>query len=368
MSFMTIRAIAIVEAKRLVRARMALTLLLVVPVLQIILFGYAIKPGGATQVVSVAAPNQQTGRAVVDAIRKLPSVSVIDRIGTPGEAEHAVRAGQATIGIEVPHVRSLDDPTQSLVPVRVIVDAADPQLTTAAVASIEGAYHAERAARSNLADSGPGLRVQRLFNPDSRSDWAYIPSLAGVTVMIAMVMLGSIGIARERDGGSWETFRSLPVTPVQLIAGKLVPHIAIGTIQGLLVLLVGRLLFGLPLPAATAALLLLLPAFAAAHYLIGFIISARATTQLSALQGAVAFYLPAMLLSGFLYPFDTLPRWAQLIGNIFPLSHFIRAAHDAVLREQDFLQVLAHGLPMLAFLAFAALLARRACRSQTSDL
>lgn len=368
MSFVTIRAIAIVEAKRLVHARMALTLLLVVPVLQIILFGYAIKPGGATLVVSVAAPTQQTGRAVVDAVRRLPSVSVIDHVGTPGEAEDAVRSGQATIGVEVPQGRSLDDPTASAMPVRVIVDATDPQLTTAAVAAIEGAYHAERAARSDMAGSGPGLRIQRLFNPDARSDWTYIPSLAGVTVMIAMVMLGSIGIARERDGGSWETFRSLPVTPVQLIAGKLVPHIAIGTIQGLLVLFIGHLLFELPLPATTIALLLLLSVFAAAHYLIGFIISARATTQLSALQGAVAFYLPAMLLSGFLYPFDTLPKWAQTIGNFFPLSHFIRAAHDAVLRERDFFTVLGHGLPMLAFLAIAMLVAQRVCRSQTSGL
>ncbi len=368
MNFTTIRAIAVVEAKRLIRARMALTLLLVVPVFQIILFGYAIKPGEAIVRIHVAAPSPQSAREVVDALRKLPSVIVIDPIGAPGAAETAVRNGDAAIGIEVPRVRSMADPTAPGGPIRIIVDATDPLLTMAAVARIEGAYQAERVARSDMADAGPGLRVERLFNPDARSDWTYAPALVGVTVMIAMVMLGSIGIAREREGGSWETFRSLPVSPAELIAGKLAPNVLIGTVQGVLVLMTGHLLFALPIPGATAALVLLLPLFAAAHYLIGFVISARATTQLAALQGAVAFYLPAMLLSGFLYPFETLPKWAQIIGNIFPLSHFIRAAHDAVLRERDYVSVLAHGLPMLAFLAVALLMAQRVCRNQTSDL
>ncbi len=368
MNFRTVKAIAVLEAKRLIRARMALTLLLIVPVFQIILFGYAIKPGEATVRVSVAAPTQQNARDVVDALRKLPSVRIIDPVGASGAAERAVRNGQATIGVEVPRVRSMADPTAPGGPIRIIVDATDPLLTMVAVTRIEGAYQAERVARSDMAGAGPGLRVERLFNPDARSDWTYAPALAGVTVMIAMVMLGSIGIAREREGGSWETFRSLPVAPAELIAGKLAPHVVIGTAQGLLVLLTGHLLFGLPLPGATAALVLLLPLFAAAHCLIGFVISARAATQLSALQGAVAFYLPAMLLSGFLYPFETLPKWAQIIGDIFPLSHFIRAAHDAVLRERDVLTVLAHGLPILAFLAIALLVAQRACCNQTADL
>ena len=362
------KAIAIIEAKRLIRARMALTLLLLVPVFQIILFGYAIRPGDATVRVHVAAPTQQGARDVVAALRKLPSVIVTDPVGATGAAEAAVRHGNATIGIEVPRMRSMADPTAPGGPIRIIVDATDPLLTMATIARIESAYHAHRVGRSDMADDGPGLHVERLFNPDARSDWTYAPALAGVTVMIAMVMLGSIGIAREREGGSWETFRSLPVSPAELIAGKLAPHVLIGTLQGLLVLVTARLLFALPLPAATFALTLLLPFFAAAHYLIGFVISARAKTQLSALQGAVAFYLPAMLLSGFLYPFETLPRWAQVIGNIFPLSHFIRAAHDAVLRERDFISVLGHGVPIIAFLAVVLLLAVWTCRKQSSDL
>ena len=364
MNLTVIKAISIVEAKRLIRARIALTLLLLVPVFQIILFGYAIRPGEAIVRISVAAPTQQGARDVVAALRKLPSVVIVDPVGAAGAADAAVRHGDATIGIEVPRIRSMADPTAPDEPIRLIVDATDPLPTMATIARIESAYNDARVGRSNMADAGPGLSVERLFNPDARSDWTYAPALAGVTVMIAMVMLGSIALAREREGGSWETFRSLPVSAVELIAGKLAPHVLIGTVQGVLVLVTGNLLFGLPLPAATFAFVLLLPFFAATHYLIGFVMSARATTQLSALQGAVAFYLPAMLLSGFLYPFETLPRWAQVVGNVFPLSHFIRAAHDAVLRESDCISVLGHGVPIIAFLAVVLLLALRACRKQ----
>ena len=133
-----------IEAKRLIRARMALTLLLLVPVFQIILFGYAIRPGDATVRISVAAPTQQGARDVVAALRKLPSVIVTDPVGATGAAEAAVRHGNATIGIEVPRLRSMADPTAPGGPIRIIVDATDPLLTMATIARIESAYHAER--------------------------------------------------------------------------------------------------------------------------------------------------------------------------------------------------------------------------------
>jgi ABC-2 type transport system permease protein len=345
-----IKAVAIVEAKRLLRARMALSLLLIVPIFQIILFGYAIRPNEARVRVVIAAPVEQSGRAVVDALRNIGVVDLSTKVGTSGSAEQAVRSGAAIIGVELPRARSFADPAAGGGPIRVIVDATNPVLTTAIIAQIQSAYHAELVARSDLAESGPGLMVERLFNPDARSDWTFASALAGVTVMIAMVMLGSISISREREGGSWETFSTLPITPMELVAGKLLPNALMGTIQGALVMMTGHLLFALPLPWTTLALTLVLPIFAAAHFVIGFAISARASTQLSALQGAIAFYLPAMLLSGFLYPFETLPPWAQAIGNIFPLSHFIRAAQDAMLRERDISEVMAHGLPILLVL------------------
>jgi ABC-2 type transport system permease protein len=368
MSIATIGAIALVETKRLFRARIALTMLLFVPVFQIILFGYAIRPGDARIHIVVAGPTPEGVRSVINTLRKSAPSAMVELAGLPGSADKAVRNGGATIGIEVPPIPSMADPTAFGRPVRVIVDTTDPLLTSTAVAQIERAYLAERLALSDMADAGPRLKIERLFNPDLRSAWTYTPALSGVTVMIAMVMLGCIGIAREREGGSWEAIRSLPILPLTLIIGKVAPHIAIGSLQGALVLLIGHLLFALPLPGAAIAIVLILPIFAAAHYLIGLVISSLATTQLAALQGAIAFYLPAMLLSGFLYPFETLPRWAQTIGNIFPLSHYIRATHDSVLRGRSIGETLNHAVPIIIFLFAILVLATLTLRRETSDL
>jgi ABC-2 type transport system permease protein len=230
------------------------------------------------------------------------------------------------------------------------------------VARIETAYWRELAVRGEVADSGPGLGIERLYNPDARADWNFLPALIGVTMMIAMVMLGALSVARERETGTWESLATLPVSPVEMLAGRVLPQMAIGTLQGLLVLATGVFLFDLPARGSVVALILLLPLFAAAHFTLGLGIAARARTQLAALQGAVAFYLPAMLLSGFLYPFDTLPDWARWIGNLFPLAHFIRAAQAALLRGAGPAEILAQGGPILVFLGVATLAALAARR------
>lgn len=205
--------------------------------------------------------------------------------------------------------------------------------------------------------AAPGIAVERLYNPDGRADWTFLPALIGVTVMIAMVMLGSLSLARDRESGSWEGLLGLPIGPAQTFLGKLLPYAAIGTVQGLLVLAAGVMLFDLPTRGSVAALVVLLPLFAAAHVALGYAISVRARTQLAALQGAVAFYLPAMLLSGFLYPFETLPPWARWIGNAFPLTHFICAARAALLRGAGAAEVLAQSGPMILFLLAATVTA-----------
>lgn len=348
-----IAAVARVELLRLTRSRTTFTLLVLVPALQVLLFGYAIRPTASSVRVAVAAPIPANAADVARALRRLPGLTVVAGPSAPGAAEKAVRAGQVPIGIEVPALRSFANPTQAQRPLRIVVDGTNAALTNAAVARIEAGYWRGLAERADLADTGPGIAVERLYNPDGRADWVFLPSLVGVTVMIAMVMLGSLSLARDREAGSWEGLLGLPITATQTFLGKLLPCAAIGTVQGLLVLAAGIMFFGVPVRGSVTALVALLPLFAAAHVALGYAISARARTQLAALQGAVAFYLPAMLLSGFLYPFETLPGWARWIGNSFPLTHFIRAAREALLRGGGATEVLAHGWPMILFLVAA---------------
>lgn len=355
MTLQNIVAVAQVECLRLIRSRVTFTLLLLVPLLQVVLFGFAIRPEAVSVSVAVAAPTPESATSVVDALRDDRRFRLVGKVASPGEAERAVRHGTALVGIEIPEVRSFANLRGPNLPVRIFVDAANPTLTTAAVARIEARYWRELAERADA--GGVGLQVERLHNPDNRADWTFLPALAGVTVMIAMIMLGSLAVSREREGGTWETLQSLPLGAGEVLIGKILPGTVLGTLQGAIVLLIGIGLFDVPVRGSLIGLLALLPLFAATHLAIGYAISARAATQLAALQGAVAFYLPAMLLSGFLYPFETLPRWAQIIGNAFPLSHFIRAAQGATLRGSDARAVVEYGGPMLIALLAAAIAA-----------
>ncbi|MBA3054251.1 MAG: ABC transporter permease [Sphingomonadales bacterium] len=355
MTWRIVLAIARVEWLRLIRSRMTFTLLLLVPALQVVLFGLAIRPEAARVSVAVAAPTPESAASVVGRLDADGRFRRIGAVGAPGSAANAVRQGVAQIGLEIPAMRSFANPGAPIVAARLIIDASRPTLTSAAEARLLARYWQDKA--ESLDAGGPEIRIERLFNPDARADWSFLPALVGVTTMIGMIMLGSLAVSREREGGTWETLQSLPLRPVVVMIGKLLPGTVLGSAQGILVLIIALTAFAVPATGSITALIALTPLFAAAHLSIGYAISCAARTQLAALQGGVAFYLPAMLLSGFLYPFETLPRWAQIIGNAFPLSHFIRAAHGATLRGDSALSVLAHGLPMAAALPVAVALA-----------
>ncbi len=342
---------------RLLRSRMTLTLLLVVPALQVLLFGYAIRPAPDSVSVAIAAPTPAGARTIEVALSGQPGLRIVATGLKPGGADAMVRDRKALIGIEVPRSRGFGEAGFVQQPLRIIADGTMASLTAAAVPRLEASYWQELAVRADIAGDGPGIAVERLFNADQRADWTYLPSLIGVTVMIAMIMLGCLSIAREREGGTWEALMAMPFHGVELLLGKLLPYAVIGAVQGVSVLAIGLLLFDLPARGSVMALMLTLPLFAAAHLVLGQVIASRAASQLAALQGAVAFYLPAMLLSGFLYPFETLPKWAQLLGNLFPLTHFVAAAHGVLLRGDGPSAVLAHALPIAAFLAVVAPLA-----------
>jgi ABC-2 type transport system permease protein len=357
-----IGAVAWLELLRLFRSRIAITLLLVVPALQVLLFGYAIRPTGGAITVAIAASAPADAAAVARSLDSTPRLRIVRRGGVPGSADAAVHAQKALIAIEVPDRASFANPTAGLQPVRIVVDSSNATLTAGAVPAIEAAYWRALAERGDIADTGPGYRIEQLYNPDARADWTFLPALIGVTMMISMIMLGTLSLAREREAGTWEALLSLPIGNAEILLGKLAPYVVIGSVQGMLVLALGIGLFGLPARGDVVALILLLPLFAAAHLALGLAIAARAATQLAALQGAVAFYLPAMLLSGFLYPFETLPLWAQAVGQVFPLTHFIRAARGVLLRGDGGDVVTLEAWPIAAFLVIAlavALLAQR---------
>jgi ABC-2 type transport system permease protein len=325
------------EWQQLRRDRTTISLLFLVPAMQLLLFGFAIRPESARIPIAISVADTDRATQLAQTITATNRFTIIANQLPTGGAEKLLRRGDVLIAIEMPKLADFDDDTPQQ-PVRLLADMSNPAATGPALQALEAAYWKRVADVATLGRSG-GLKVeiQRLYNPQSRSAWAFAPALIGVSIMVSMLLFGAL---------STHTSRS-----VAAVTGRLLLYASLALLQALLVLVLSHLLFDLPVAGNIVALLVIVPLFAAAHVLLGFIIAARAAQPMQAVQSAVAFYFPAMILSGFLYPFEAMPRWAQNIGETLPLTHFIRAARDALLRSADAGSILSHIWPILIFVA-----------------
>jgi ABC-2 type transport system permease protein len=326
-------AIARIETLRLVRDRVAISLIAMVPAVQIVLFGYAVNLDPKNVPIAIAGGD---GASMGRAVRIIGETGYFDIIAEglpPGSAARMVATGRTLAGIELSPPLGDEEPGKGPTRARVVVDAADPAAVRPALAALESTFWRTRAASFSVDDGAP-IDVAWLYNPLRRTAWTIVPGLVGVIVMISMLMLGALTLVRERERGSWETLLATPVAALDALIGKLSPYVVIGTAQGLVVVGIARVLFDLPTRGGVWALLAAAPVYAAANLIFGFAISALAESQMQAMQGAVFFYLPSMLLSGFMFPFQGMPAWARVIGEMLPLTHFVRAARGVLLKGQ----------------------------------
>jgi len=342
-------AVARVETLGLMADRAALVLIFILPVFQILLYGYGISLEPKAVPLAVAAGETRTVAPAMQAARSNPAVRLIGPVGPPGSAEAAVRSGKAQIGVEVGR-----DPETRAVEVRVLADAADPAEVRPIVAALVAGVWRETA-EVYAEDQTPTVKVDWLYDPGGRSSWDIAPGLVGVVVMITMLFLGAVTLVRERERGSWESLLATPVGPAEALVGKLAPYMVIGVVQTVCLLGIVHALFAVPLPPATWALIAATPLFVGSYLVLGFAFSALAQTQIQAVQVSAFSYLPSILLSGFMFPFNGMPGWAQVVGEIIPLTHYIRATRDVLLRGQGAAAVWAQMGPVLAFtiVAFA---------------
>ncbi len=315
--------------------RTTISLLFIVPAMQLLLFGFAIRPESARIPIAISVADADRATQLAHTITATKRFDIIANQLPAGMAEKMLRHGDVLIAIEMPKLADFDDdaPQKN---VRVLADMSNPAATGPALQALEAGYWKRVAEIATLGRTG-GLKVEieRLYNPQGRSAWAFAPALIGVSIMVSMLLFGALSTHRSRSPAD--------------ILGKLLLYAGLAMMQAAMVLLLSHLLFALPVNGNIVALLALVPLFAAAHVMLGFIIAARAAHPMQAVQSAVAFYFPAMILSGFLYPFEAMPRWAQFIGEMLPLTHFIRAARDALLRGAEAATILGHALPMLVF-------------------
>lgn len=343
--------VAGVEARRLLRDHVAISLALVLPALQLLLFGYAVTPIAHDIPVAIAGdvgPRKAADRLIAGA----GSFRLVASGLPPGGAVRKVRAGEALIAVELPPLPDLDHPeVKPRTSVRIVADATDPMAVRVALAGLEAAFWR---AQTQL-EAGPTVEVQWLYNPDGHPGWGTTPALAGVVTMISMLMLSALTLVRDREQGVLEGLLASPLGVAELMAGKAAPLFGIGVFQTALVLGSGRLLFNLPLEGDLVALTAFVLLYLAANLALGIAISSAARTSIQALQWAVFFYLPSMLLSGFLYPVQAMPAWARVLSEALPLTHFVRVARGVLLRGDGGGAVLKEALPVAAFALLATL-------------
>ena len=331
-SLSRILAILRKEVRQLRRDRLTFGMVVGIPIIQILLFGYAINTDVRNLRTAIAdQAESHLSRQFVAELSQTQVVDIIATEATPQELEDLLREGKISIGVHIPQDfdRRVVDSTRSAV--HMLVDGSDPTILGVAnqLRSMPLAF-----------DSGPvrssaplPVEVRPYYNPERRTPVNIVPGLMGVILTMTMILFTSVAIVRERERGNLELLINTPVSSAELMIGKVIPYILIGLVQLALILAVGRLLFDVPIRGNVVDLYLAAAAFIAANLALGLLLSTAARTQFQAMQMMVFILLPSILLSGFMFPFDGMPRFAQWLGEILPNTHFIRLTRGIMLRE-----------------------------------
>lgn len=328
------------ELRQLRRDRMTLAMMTMLPVMQLLLFGYAINTD--VRDIPTVVYDQDHTAASRDLHRSLEATGFYDVVGhvrSYAEIERALRAGTARVAVVIPARYASSIARGRPVQVQLVVDGSDPQTVASATntaASLVAARAAELAVH-RLGTAAPiSVEPTTWYNPDLRTAVFIVPGLVGVILTMTMVMLTAMAIVRERERGTLEQLIVSPVKSIELVVGKIVPFVALGYVQVTLILVAGWLIFGVPLAGSVPLLYALAFVFIAANLALGLTFSTIAKTQQQAMQMSFFFILPNILLSGFMFPFDAMPRAAQILGEALPLTHFLRIVRGIALRGASF--------------------------------
>jgi ABC-2 type transport system permease protein len=330
-SLSRIFAILLKEVRQLRRDRLTFGMVVGLPVMQMLLFGYAINTDVRDLKTAIAdQSNTHLSRQFVAELAQTQVVNIVASVESPQQLETLLRDGSISIGVHIPHDfdRRIVDRTRTAS--HLLVDGSDP--------TILGVANQLRAMPFGFDASTTGaaaqvIEVRPYYNPERRTPVNIVPGLMGVILTMTMILFTAVAIVRERERGNLELLINTPVSSAELMIGKVVPYILIGMLQLALILAVGRLLFDVPVRGSILDLYLAAFAFIAANLALGLLISTAARTQFQAMQMTVFILLPSILLSGFMFPFEGMPLVAQWLGEVLPNTHFIRLARGIMLRE-----------------------------------
>ncbi|QLA15855.1 ABC transporter permease [Desulfolutivibrio sulfoxidireducens] len=357
----SLRRLAAMVAKEFVqmrRDRLTFGMMVGIPLLQLILFGYAIN-SDPKHLPTVVLDNDRSvfSRTLLSAMKNSLYFDFVAEIDSESEAEELLRLGTVQFAVTIP-----PDFGRNLVrgekPVLLLeADATDPSATSNAVTAVrEGISSAlNRDLTGPLAplratDGPVTLRVHPRYNPEAITQYNVVPGLMGVVLTMTLVIITSLAITRERERGTMENLLITPVRPLEVLLGKLVPYILVGYVQMALIVVAARFLFHVPLLGSLWLLFGVSFFFIVANLGVGITFSTVAQNQLQAVEMSFFFFLPSIILSGFMFPFRGMPEWAQYIGAVLPLTHFLRIVRGIVLKGNGLADILPNLWPIALFL------------------
>ncbi len=347
------------------RDRLTFAMMIGVPIMQLVLFGYAINtdPKALPSAV-VAAESSPFSRSLVSALENTGYFKVVATPATVDEADRLIVLGKVQFVLQIPEDFSRRVQRGEKAVVLVEADATDPAATSNALSalqqiSITGLDHDLTGALASR-KAGPApfeIRVHRRYNPDGITQYNIVPGLMGVVLTMTMIMMTSIAMTRERERGTMENLLATPVRPLEVMLGKIVPYILVGYVQVIVILTAAKFLFGVPMVGSLVLLSTVLILFIATNLAIGFTFSTLAKSQMQAMQMTMFFFLPSMLLSGFMFPFRGMPGWAQVLGEIFPLTHFLRIVRGILLKGTTLAEITPNIWPLAVILLVVSMAA-----------
>ncbi|MGJ5141800.1 ABC transporter permease [Bradyrhizobium oligotrophicum] len=338
-------AMLVKEFIQLKRDRVSFAMIVMIPVMQLMLFGYAINTTPHHLPAAVLLQeDSDLGRSILKAMENTAYFRFTQEVSSVAEFDDLLLSGKVLFGVEIPRgferaVRRGDRPA-----LLVAADATDPVAASSALSSL--GMIVQTALAHDLYTGNPvttpfEIRAHARYNPAASSRLNIVPGLVGTILTMTMLIFTALSVTREIERGTMESLLSMPIKPVEVMLGKIIPYVMVGFLQATIIIGIGVLLFGVPIMGSLLLLALLSTLFIATNLSIGYTFSTLAQNQLQAMQLSMMFFLPSILLSGFMFPFLGMPQWAQVLGECLPLTHYLRIVR-AIMLKGSTLQNLQH--------------------------
>lgn len=353
-------AMTVKEFIQMTRDRLTMGMMVMLPIMQLLLFGFAINttPHHLPTAVMMGE-STDASRAILAAMQNTDFFDIEKIVTSDEEMDRVLEAGEALFVIEVPVNFERDLRRGTSPQILVAADATDPVASSSALGALSGIVSTSVASLKNVSIEQPQdppfqIVQHRRYNPAGESTLNIIPGLLGTILTMTLVVFTSLAVTREIERGTMENLLAMPITPIEIMMGKIMPYVLVGLFQAILIITAGLLIFQVPILGDPWSLLVLTLLFVVTNLSIGYTFSTIAKNQLQAVQMSVMFFLPSILLSGFMFPFAGMPQWAQYIGECLPLTHYLRIVRAIMLKGAD-IMALGYDSLMLAAIAIVAI-------------